>query len=1046
MRSNVWFIRAAMAAASVAAASAPPLRVTQATVAQQMPSQTSQSSILYNTTYGVKYGGALSAADAIYASMLWPTLRHDLLQGNTTGMCSTGTCAPYIVDVMSGALGDVLVASGAQARGLTISLVGSSPGVGPASLCFYSVAVFSGDTIDMRPAPALGQSPPFSVTTLWLYPPSPFTFEVTYGPPYRNYVDSPHPRQEVAAVLQLAAFPSSLGLVAFAYPSRAGTDSTMARVASAFGSPAYLLVSNSGSAAVAWVGPVHNADLAGLVATSVSPPYTLYVYCNGGDRCGTSGTPSRSWYAVPTPSMTSCTCLVEKLPTAGPPSGAALAPSPLHCAAGRPGVTAPLSSIIPGSTSSAYPHAASVTSQRVTNASSFVSFLASVVPSDWGSLAWTVVPPKYVGRDAAGGLYVVVNVVFAWGPLSSSGGTRPLSSLPATFTPLFNLAHGFPADLVVPPNAAFLLNLTNGTVPICASDYASPAPGYGLGVSRGTRTFCACRSSDSFPTLPGSLLDRRCAPQYGRAPGGSCEVNAPPPVLLTPSRSTEVAEVALGCHPLETLAVTNSICVCKASSMGPKCQYCALGYVRSRVSYSSYLPCATVSTVCGPYGTRSLDGESCACRRGRFGLDCSVCHAGIDERAGGCGVASVGCSSDPAPNTTSPYCQCAQGWAPQWWSSFIPNDQPCNACARGYGPASPPTNMTCIRATCQSNFDDVVFAITGICQPLSGLVLGGLPGKSCAPGFALAYSSKGAPACTRVAQNSVCSNENITSCRCHLGWSPATSCSTCADGYGGPACVRCPDCGMGSCTVLDYNPSVAFCACGPGQAGDTCDHCASGYIEILGQCMRCPACWSTEICADGGAGLPVCRCAPGRDPAAQCARCLPRSFFYNWVTRSCDATTSADCDPAYGLAISEDTCQCTAPGELTAIAAAGRQTRCLPCPAGCPLNSACFTRDNVGVACECLPGYIRQVPYVDSLTPCVMMPPAAAYAPVSLVAFEVDIAFQDAPGWWSVIAVLLGALFTMASSVLLRKPFVVPSMLLYLLLSALLLARSLMGI
>jgi hypothetical protein len=72
---------------------------------------------------------------------------------------------------MSGALGDVLVASGAQARGLTISLVGSSPGVGPASLCFYNVAVFSGDTIDMRPAPAFGQSPPFSVTTLWLYPP-----------------------------------------------------------------------------------------------------------------------------------------------------------------------------------------------------------------------------------------------------------------------------------------------------------------------------------------------------------------------------------------------------------------------------------------------------------------------------------------------------------------------------------------------------------------------------------------------------------------------------------------------------------------------------------------------------------------------------------------------------------------------------------------------------------------------------------------------------------------------------------------------------------
>jgi hypothetical protein len=82
MLSNVWFILACITTVSVAAASVPPLRVTQATVAQQMPSQTSQSPILYNTTYGVKYGGALSAADAIYASMLWPTLRHDLLQRN----------------------------------------------------------------------------------------------------------------------------------------------------------------------------------------------------------------------------------------------------------------------------------------------------------------------------------------------------------------------------------------------------------------------------------------------------------------------------------------------------------------------------------------------------------------------------------------------------------------------------------------------------------------------------------------------------------------------------------------------------------------------------------------------------------------------------------------------------------------------------------------------------------------------------------------------------------------------------------------------------
>jgi hypothetical protein len=230
--------------------------------------------------------------------------------------------------------------------------------------------------------------------------------------------------------------------------------------------------------------------------------------------------------------------------------------------------------------------------------------------------------------------------------------------------------------------------------------------------------------------------------------------------------------------------------------------------------------------------------------------------------------------------------------------------------------------------------------------------------------------------------------------------------------------------------------------------GEACDRCAAGYIQILGQCMRCPACWSTEVCVDNNNGSPVCSCGVGWDKSTQCARCLPRSFYYNGATHSCDATTTADCDPAYGLAISEDTCQCTAPGELTAIAAQGQQTRCIPCLAGCPLNSACFTWNNVDVSCECLPGYIRQIPYADTLTPCVLMPSDAVYKPPVHYDFFVPIAFQDAPSWWSVIAVLIGALFTLTASFVLRKqlPLVVSSFFLYVLLSALLLVRPLLGI
>ena len=163
-----------------------------------------------------------------------------------------------------------------------------------------------------------------------------------------------------------------------------------------------------------------------------------------------------------------------------------------------------------------------------------------------------------------------------------------------------------------------------------------------------------------------------------------------------------------------------------------------------------------------------------------------------------------------------------------------------------------------------------------------------------------------------------------TEFECAIGFNVSTgACGGCADGYFGPNCSLCPDCGLnGQC---DHGSSGSGqCLCNSGFSGSKCDVCATGYSGFLctrdlpgsclnANCTECAVGFSGSDCAsclDGryGVDCKLCevdckgrgRCDDGRHGSGKCV-CFP-----GWDGGACNVSVASSGFPLIRINVGGD--------------------------------------------------------------------------------------------------------------------------------------------
>lgn len=130
------------------------------------------------------------------------------------------------------------------------------------------------------------------------------------------------------------------------------------------------------------------------------------------------------------------------------------------------------------------------------------------------------------------------------------------------------------------------------------------------------------------------------------------------------------------------------------------------------------------------------------------------------------------------------------------------------------------------------------------------------------PYCSMCAAYQGSP-CGTITGRGTC--DPLLGCVCNLPFAdPTTGCASCADGYWGPSCAPCPDCGShGSCDGSGTPGGTGVCVCTAGWSGATCSGCLVGFYGPL--CSSCPDCGDHGSCEGSGShsGTGACVCSGG---------------------------------------------------------------------------------------------------------------------------------------------------------------------------------------
>ena len=275
--------------------------------------------------------------------------------------------------------------------------------------------------------------------------------------------------------------------------------------------------------------------------------------------------------------------------------------------------------------------------------------------------------------------------------------------------------------------------------------------------------------------------------------------------------------------------------------------------------------------MCAPYG-------ACFCFAPHLpnpitGRCSGLCELGYFPHGDEC--LPVGPAGDAALSATHAELRCQQG--------FIAANGAC--VARAPCCPSPPLHNANVCA-CGPNATqrgDCCVSVASLCG--AGAVEG--PVCTCGPGYA--FGAAGlcdvwAPGCPpgSCGVNGACTPDGA--CVCAPGWSNATGtgCVTCAVGYGGFACARCPA-GASYCEEeagppwallpSPRPPPPPLGACPANRTGPECRECLPGFVATPRECVQCPPGTTFSSALDGcgggvGPGTPPLEAAPPDDDAA----------------------------------------------------------------------------------------------------------------------------------------------------------------------------------
>lgn len=370
-------------------------------------------------------------------------------------------------------------------------------------------------------------------------------------------------------------------------------------------------------------------------------------------------------------------------------------------------------------------------------------------------------------------------------------------------------------------------------------------------------------------------------------------------------------------------------CVCEPGWVGKLCTTCAAGHHSE--GDACVLDQSCLPNSCDQHGTcQVVAGKvACTCNEGYSGEFCADCADGYHVEGTGC-VVDQKCPQSGACNghgvcddgTGVVVCTCEAGWAEKF----------CTTCAAGYHPDGDACvlDQTCMPTTCAGH---------GTCTVVSGKVVcacdDGYTGDYCLqcatgyhPGVNGCVPDQACPQTGACSGHGVCDDTSgMPVCACNAGWTGET-CGTCAPGFHpeGVDCVLDQTCMASSCSghgTCSVQAGVVVCACNTGyDPASYCAGCATGYHFLGGVCVIDESCPVSGACSDHGicddsSGQPVCSCGVGYSGVI-CGACAP-GFQDNDHNGTCLVTCAL-----YGVTCAHGVCSdadgtagCTCPGGWT---------------------------------------------------------------------------------------------------------------------------------